>query len=111
MRKNLLVVTLLFTTSCMNFSFFRGIPLNKLSETEREEKIDKSYSELNMKYYKMLEDEIKEKERKMLEEKYKSLKQDLNVIDRTKASKEHINFLNKYNKEINLKLQYLKDLE
>ncbi|WP_022818706.1 hypothetical protein [Fusobacterium russii] len=111
MKKILIFSILLLNISCMNFSFFRKASLDKLSETEREEKIEKTYSELNFKYYKMLENEIKEKDRNSLEEKYKKLKEDLSKINTMKSSKEHINFLYRYNKEINLKLQYLKDLK
>lgn len=109
MKKILLIIILITNIACINF--FRKPSLDKLSEAEREEKINKTYSELNFKYYKMLENEIVEKDRKSLEEKYKILKQDLGTINKTKSSKEHIDFLNKYNKEINLKIQYLKDLE
>lgn len=111
MKKVLIFSILLLNISCMNFSFFRKSSLDKLSEAEREKKIEKTYSELDFKYYKMLENEIKEKDRSSLEEKYKSLKEDLSKINKGKSSKEHINFLYKYNKEINLKLQYLKDLK
>lgn len=111
MKKILILLVLLLNISCMNFSFFRKSSLDKLSEAEREKKIEKTYSELDFKYYKMLEDEIKEKDRDDLEGKYKKLKEDLNKINKTNSSKEHIAFLNKYNKEINLKIQYLKDLK
>lgn len=111
MKKILILSILLLNVSCMNLSFFGKSSLDKLSEDEREKKINKIYSELNFNYYKMLEDEIKEKERISLEENYKKLKEDLNKINKTKSSKEHIAFLNKYNRDINLKLQYLKDLK
>lgn len=111
MKKILIFSILLIHISCMNLNFFRKTSLDKLSEAEREEKIGKAYSKLNFKYYKILEDEIKEKDRASLENKYLSLKDDLNKINKTKSSKEHIAFLNKYNRDINLKLQYLKDLK
>lgn len=109
MNKFLLITILLVNTSCIGL--FRQASFDKLSEKEREEKISKTYSELNFKYYKMLENEIKEKDRRGLEDKYRNLKQNIASIKRSSSSKEHIDFLNKHNKDINLKLQYLKDLE
>ena len=111
MKQILLITILLLNVSCINLNFFRKKSFDKLSEAEREEKVNQIYSELDVQYYKMLEDEIKENDRKSIEEEYKTLKQNLISININKSSKEHIDFLNKYNKEINLKLQYLKDLE
>lgn len=118
MKKTLLILLLLFNISCMNLDFFSA-KLYKLSEQEREVKIENFYNSLNEKYYLLLENEIKEADRFVLEKKFQVLNDEIeslknnsvNIKNLDFISKEHREFLEKYSKEIDLKLQYLKDLK
>lgn len=115
MKRIILIIFLVFNISCMNLSFFLS-PLYKLSESKREAKIESLYNTLNKEYYLLLEDEIKEKDRLILEEKFQKINDEIEkVIKEEKIleplSNKHKIFLEKYLKEIKIKLQYLKDLK
>lgn len=110
MKKILLITILLINTACMRFNFF--IPtLYKMSEAKRENKIEKIYNNLNKDYYFLLENEIKENDRENLENKFQVFSDELKKLYEKPMTKEHSDFLDRYFKEVNLKLQYLKDLK
>ncbi|MBQ3437811.1 MAG: hypothetical protein IJG31_04845 [Fusobacterium sp.] len=111
MKKILTILILLSTVSCVKFNFLKRFSLLNLSEPKREEKIEKLYTELDKKYFSMLEDVINENERKKLELEFSALNSEILKAKSSKISKEHREYLDKYFKDTSLKLQYLKDLE
>ena len=118
MKKIILTILLSLNISCMNLDFFLS-PLYKLSEEKREAKIESLYNSLSEKYYILLEDEIKEKDRLELEERFQKLSDEIEKVKNNTVSMKYLDFmsdkhrefLNKYSREVNLKLQYLKDLK
>lgn len=108
--KKLLLVALSLLVSCTNLDSWSS-KLSKMNEKEREKSIINMYEKLNLKYYKLLEDELKKKDLENLETKFINLKKEILNIDKKVISSEHNTFLNDYIKNINLKIQYLKDLK
>lgn len=118
MKKLILLSLLLINVSCINLELFKT-PLYKLSEKEREKNIEKVYKELDNKYYALLEDEIKEKERLILEKQFDELLKELQILKTNSinkkqlksSTKEHREFIDNYLKRTSIKVQYLKDLQ
>lgn len=104
--KNLsLLISFFLFISCSN-----SLKLKRFSAEKQEILIKENFNELSKNFYTLLEDEIEEKKRKTLEEKFIILKNEINSINTTASSK-HAIFLNSYSNLINLKIQYLKDLK
>src|SRR3712207_1556791 len=98
------VVIVFMFTSCMS----KWNVVLEEDYSKREIHIVKIYEKLSKKYDKLLENPIKEKERKELEETFQNFYDNLNALQ-VKNDSAHLQFLEKYRNYVRIKLNYLRD--
>lgn len=102
MKKVFLVfVSILLVNACTS------VPFNEL-----EANLNQKYARLNNEYYRMLENPITEKDRKMVLSKFESFRTEVRDAKKTrkKASSDELRVLNSFIDRASINIQYLKDL-
>ncbi len=105
MKKIVVFLFTVFLLSCSNSN-----RLEKLPPEKQEKIIKENFNDLTKKFFILIDDKIKEKDRADLESNYINLKNQIRKI-KLVGTKEHVNFLLHYSKLIDIKIQYLKDLK
>ena len=101
MKRALILLTCIFLISCSSYkSLIYG------SNEEVSKRLEKTFKQLDKRYYDLLDDEINENERKSLEKDYRNFYTDLikSRFDRKINVTEYIN-------KTKLRIDYLTDLE
>lgn len=93
--KYLLLITMIFISGCSSL---------------KRSSIARQYNKLDRRLDKLMEDEIDEKKRADLEKKFENLKSEITDY-RSKNLDESIQYTEDYLRDVNIRLEYLKDLK
>lgn len=93
--KYLLLITMIFISGCSSL---------------KRSSIARHYNKLDSRLDKLMEDEIDEKKRADLEKKFENLKSEITDY-RSKNLDESIQYTEDYLRDVNIRLEYLKDLK
>ncbi|WP_410208312.1 hypothetical protein [Fusobacterium sp.] len=93
--KYLLLITMIFISGCSSL---------------KRSSIARHYNKLDRRLDKLMEDEIDEKKRADLEKKFENLKSEITDY-RSKNLDESIQYTEDYLRDVNIRLEYLKDLK